>query len=85
MNIDLSIERIMLDGITIQPGQHSALSAAVRTELMRLLREGGLAPGLSRPSAMARVDAPTIESPAAADPVTLGRDIARAVYGGVRQ
>ncbi len=84
MNIELSIERIVLDGIMIPPGGYAALSDSVRTELARLFQEYGPIAGHTRSQALARVEAPSIDAPAAADPVTLGRDIARAVYGGMQ-
>ncbi len=42
MNINLHIERLVLDGITLSPGESPLLKAAVEAELTRLLMSGGV-------------------------------------------
>jgi len=44
MNINLHIERLVLDGVNIAPGQHHVPQTSVETELTRLLAEGGVSP-----------------------------------------
>lgn len=83
MNIDLHIERLVLDGVDTAPGQQHLLGAAVETELTRLLVEGGLAHRLSGGGALPSVVGPAIQLNAANDPAQLGRQIAGAVYGGL--
>ena len=46
MNINVSIERLVLDGLPVSSAQGSLLGAAVETELARLLATGGLKMGL---------------------------------------
>ena len=46
MNINVAIERLVLDGIDVPYHQRSLLQAAVEGELARLLADGGLAPSL---------------------------------------
>jgi len=46
MNIKVSIERLVLDGLPVSSAQGSLIGAAVETELARLLATGGLEMGL---------------------------------------
>ena len=41
MNINLHIERLILDGLPIEPRQRAQVQAAVEAELARLLRPAG--------------------------------------------
>jgi hypothetical protein len=80
MNINLSIERLILDGIDLPRRQHPLLQAAVKGELERLVAEGGLpSVGLHVHS----VQAGKVQFGDAHDPVTLGTAIAQSVYGGI--
>jgi len=81
MRIDLQIDELVLDGITVQ--DHEGLRTAIAAELARLLAERGVPPVLSRAG-----DVPALNG----DPVTiqpgvstgsLGGQIALAVYGGL--
>ncbi|HXI26416.1 MAG TPA: hypothetical protein VNG71_21360 [Pyrinomonadaceae bacterium] len=83
MNIDLHIERLVLDGVDTAPGQRHLLRAAVETELTRLLLEGGLAQRLSGAGALPGVVSPAIQLNADNDAAQLGQQIAGAVYGGL--
>jgi hypothetical protein len=83
MNIEVSIERIVLDGLIVQGRDGDKVRAAVQSELTRLLREGGIAPSLTPAGATARLDAPSIQIPAGVQPVALGHKIAHAIYGGI--
>jgi hypothetical protein len=83
MNIHLHIERLVLDGLNIGPGQGSQVKAAVEAELSRLLTEGGLAPALQVNGAMQNVRANSIQTSGNTNPSRLGQEISRAVYGGI--
>jgi len=83
MNVDLHIERLILEGVDLAPGQRPGLQAAVESELTRLLTEGGLAPQLTAGGALPRVTSPAIQLGHGDAPTTLGRQIAGAVYGGI--
>lgn len=85
MNITLHIERLILDGVDIAPGQRHLVQAAVEAELTRLLTAGGLSPALTGGGALYRVCANTIQLTSGAGPADLGRQIAGAVYGGIRR
>lgn len=83
MNINLHIERLVLDGISLDAGQRPLLQAAVEAELARLLSSGGLAPALQTGGARQRLTAPSMQLTGGGSPDTFGRQIARSVYGGI--
>jgi hypothetical protein len=83
MNVSLHIERLILDGVNIAPGQRHLLHASVQTELARLLNEGGLAAQLTHGGALPQVASPAIQLNSGHGPAELGRQIAGAVYGGI--
>ncbi len=83
MNINLHIERLILDGVDIGPNQRHLLHASVQSELCRLLTEGGVAPQLTAGGAQPLVTSPAIQLGSGHGPTELGRQIAGAVYGGI--
>jgi hypothetical protein len=83
MNTQVYIERLVLDGIDVPHRQQPLLQAAVETELARLLAAGGVAPDLREGGALPRVQGGTIQLAEERDPAHLGKQIARAVYGGI--
>ena len=83
MNIDLHIERLVLDGLNVGPGQGALVKAAVEAELSRLLTEGGLAPGLQSGTALPNIRANPMRISGDTNPSSLGQEIARSVYGGI--
>ena len=87
MNIDLRIERLILEGVTITPAERRALGAVVEGELARLLVSGGLGPELAQGVAWPAVRADSIHIDRPFSPVQAGTQIARAVYsslGGIQ-
>ena len=84
MNINVHIERLILDGLSIPHRQRPLLQAAVEAELAHLLAADGLASGLLAGGAVPRVPAGAIQLTGASDdPTHLGQQIAQAVYGGI--
>jgi hypothetical protein len=83
MNVNLHIERLVLDGVALERGEESLLRAAVESELARLLADGGLASSLASGGAMPRLRAASIELPDRGDSRQLGQRIAAALYGGI--
>ena len=83
MNINLHIERLILDGLPITRGQGPLVQAAVETELARLLTERGITSGLQSGGAMPSVRAGGIQLTAENNPTQMGQQIAQAVYGGI--
>jgi hypothetical protein len=83
--IQVHIERLILDGVAVAPGDGPRLQAAVEGELRRLLAEGGLSPELRGGGALPSLRAGGIQLSAEGDAGDLGHQIAAAVYGGLGQ
>ena len=83
MNINVHIERLVLDGISLAAGQRLQLQAALQTELTRILTEEELSPGLLARGAVSYVSGDPLHLTGAEDPGALGRQIARALQRGL--
>jgi hypothetical protein len=84
--IQLSIERIILDGITLNPHERDQFQVALQTELTRLVTERGLSPELRAGKTLASLPAPPIQldtTSTSSQPVTLGHQVARSIYEGI--
>ncbi len=83
MNINVNIERLVLEGVSVPPSQRPLLQAAVEAELGRLLTAEGLSAGLRSGGVVPRVLGGTIQLSPESNPTQLGQQIAQAVYGGI--
>ena len=85
MNINLRIERLILDGISAESHQRPMLKATLETELGRLLAQNGIASDLQSGGTIntIRTDSKNIKEKN--EPSHLGRQIARSVYGGINR
>ena len=83
MNINLHIERLVLDGLPIEHHQGALVKAAIEAELGRLLTVEGLADGLISGGAVPSVPARGIQLASNSSPRKLGQRIARALHGGI--
>lgn len=83
MNVNLHIERLVLEGIDLGPAERPVLQAALEAELGRLLTEGGVGPALVGGGAVPSVRADGFVLSGERDSDRLGRQIAGSVYGGV--
>ncbi|MGD8405174.1 MAG: hypothetical protein PVJ21_16040 [Anaerolineales bacterium] len=83
MNIDLHIERLILDGIDVPHHERPALQAGVTAELTRLLIEGGLQSGLAAGGAMAFAHGNEFQMASDENPTQIGKQIAQSVYSGI--
>ena len=83
MNINLHIEQLVLDGVTIAPSQRHLLQSIVASELTRLLSDGGLSPSLVQGTNLSGVSANGIQLAGSNNPARLGKQIAQSVYGGI--
>lgn len=83
MNINIHIERLILDGLPITHRQRPLVQAAVEAELARLLTDDGLAPGLQTGGMVPHVPGSNIQLVGDNNPNALGHQIAHAVYGGI--
>ncbi len=82
-NIDLHIERLILDGLPLERSQGPLVQAAVQAELARLLAAYGLAASLQSGGALPSVRAGAIQLTAESSPTQLGQQIAQSVYAGI--
>ena len=83
MKINLHIDRLVLDGANLNPGQQHLVQASLEAELSRLLTDRGLAPGFTQNLAVSRVTASSIQLSGDSNPAQLGQKIAQSVYGGI--
>lgn len=83
MNINLHIDRLILDGVNIPHGQRHLLQTSMQTELAKLFTEGEVSPGLASGGAVPLVSVNDIQLSSDNDPAQLGRQIAHSVYGGI--
>lgn len=83
MNIRIDIERLILEGMSVEPAKRAMLKAEVERELARLLSISGLSSSLRAGGAIPDIRAGSIRGDTANDPSRLGRQIARAVFGGL--
>jgi hypothetical protein len=79
MNINVSIERLVLDGLPVTSVHDATIQGAVETELACLLAEHGLS-HLSA-GAVPHLSANSIEVTRDSKPAQLGHQIARAIHG----
>jgi hypothetical protein len=86
VNINVHIERLVLDGLPVARHQAQLVQTAVETELARLVVAHGVAPTLKLVGgATPNVNAPGIQFTSDSSPAELGQKIARAVYGGIER
>jgi hypothetical protein len=83
MNIELHIERIVLDGLDVGPRDRPTLQATIESELVRLLTSGGVSSQLLSGGALRSLSAGEIQVPIRASGAELGIQIAQAVHSGI--
>ena len=83
MNINLHIERLVVDGLPLEQRQGPHLQAVIEHELTRLLTDGRLAAQFSSGGTLASVKGGSVQLAERASPAGLGQQIAAAVYDGV--
>jgi hypothetical protein len=84
MNINVHIERLILDGVPESHAQGPIIGAAMETELTRLLATGGLEASLQSGGAWPNLPVSIVQL-TASKPAQLGQQIAQAIYGGIGQ
>jgi hypothetical protein len=83
MNIDIHIERLILEGLPLGAGQGAVVQAAVEVELARLLVQSGITPSLQADGAVPSMRATAIQFTAQSTPAQMGERIAHSVYAGI--
>ncbi len=80
-DLSLTIDRLILEGLPLAPGEERLLRAALETELARLLAEGGLPAAWQAGGAVPSLSAPALD--AIGGTAELGRAVARSVYSSL--
>ena len=83
MNINVLIERLVLDGLPITRSQGRIVQAAVEAELARLIAAGELKTDLLGGGARPYASANAIQLASDDSPTRIGQQIAQSVYGGI--
>jgi hypothetical protein len=82
-NIELHIERLILEGLPLSPRESREVVAGVEGGLTRLLAQGGVDPRLLDGAVVPRLTAPDIRLQAGLEPLALSRRVAGALYRGI--
>ena len=82
MNVNLHIERLILDGVSVESRHRSKLQASIETELGRLLAQGDF-PRDRSGGAVRSLRANAIQLTSQSDPIRLGRQIAGSIYASI--
>ena len=83
MTIDLHIERLVLEGVDVAFADRAHVAAAVESELVRMLGEGGLHPALAGGVALPSISAPDATIAPRAGAAQIGGAIAQSLHGGI--
>jgi len=82
-NIELNIDELVLHGFL--PGDRYRIGEAVERELTRLLADRGVPESLERGGEIGHVDGGAFEVAPGSRAQVVGAQVAKAVYGGLRQ
>lgn len=82
-HIQIYIDRLILDGISVPHAQRPLLQAAVEVELGRLLTEGGIGAEWQQGGAVTSLSTPAIQLSPDGNPTQWGHQIAQSVYRGI--
>jgi len=82
-NIELNIEELVLHGFS--PGDRHHIGEAVERELTRLLADRGVPQSLEHGGEIEHVDGGAFEVAPDSRAQVVGAQVAKAVYGGLRQ
>jgi hypothetical protein len=83
MNINLHIERLILDGLALEAGDGTALRAALEIELARLLSQNTDVSNWQTGAAVPSVRADAIQLKAESSSAQIGRQIAGSIYESI--
>lgn len=82
MNVNLHIERLVLDGLPYTASEGEALGLALQAELARLLGQGGL-PSLTPGGSIPRLDGGAISVVPRATATGVGQQLAQPILGAL--
>ncbi|MHC5939141.1 hypothetical protein [Nostoc sp.] len=84
MNINIDIEKLVLEGMSISPSQGRKLQGLVEAELARLLRTEGLPHNWSSGGVVSHVPSGAIQVKPGSNPTQMAQQIAQTVYRGMK-
>ncbi|WP_413173208.1 hypothetical protein [Anabaena azotica] len=84
MNINLQIDRLILEGVDLSPRQRRQLQAAVETELSRLMTVNGVPARLQNGGNIPKLPA-SLNITNNSQPSLMGEQIAQSIYTGLNQ
>lgn len=85
MNINLHIERLVLDGISVEPHQRAELKATVEATLSQQLVSQGISSAIQSNNNFQSVKGDSISIENIHRPTSLGQQIGDAVYRGLEK
>ena len=83
MDIRVNIERLVIEGLHVAPGQRPLIRAALEAELADKLAASGPEPGMLTGDTIPRLAAGTIHLSPQPGAAALGRQIAGAIHTGL--
>ena len=85
MNIEVHIDRLVLEGLNVPHHKHALLQRSLESELSRLVTEGSLSLGPLAAGSIPSLSAEAIQLNESLDPTQLGQQIAQVVYAGINR
>lgn len=83
MNIELHIDRLVLEGLPLESRHGSQLREAIERELHQLLQSHSLAANMQVVQTIRRIQAPAIQFSQSPQLQSLGQQIAQSIYDGI--
>ncbi len=83
MNINLHIDRIILEGLAIAPGQKRSVQIALQAQLAELIAGSGISHSLAEGGSIPEATVPALHLLDQHNPTQLGTQIARSVHQGL--
>ncbi len=84
MKINLHIERIVLEGISIPSSQHQVLQTSMATSLIQMLADGGLSSRFVQDTSLRHISTTnSIQQDDANNLMHLGNKVAQSLYRGI--
>lgn len=84
MNINIQIERLVLEGLPIAISEGRLLQGAVEVELGRLLSAEGLPDNWQAAGVVSHVPSGAIQLKPETNPTQMGQQIAQGIYRGIK-
>lgn len=83
MNVNLRIDRLILNGVDLESGEADTLRSAIRSELASMILRHGLEDRFVESHSSPGLRGNNVTVSTVNDPAKLGRQIAQSVYGAI--